>query len=280
KYKDVAELKECLTYYALSNGYSIWFERCSLDVLIAVCGQRPSTLKEPSVAPAVFKLVITKKGCKAPTVQKLVMEKKKAGRPTKTDATDVGGSVILLGGSGVGRSGSGVGMSGSGVGMSGRGLGRSGRGVGRPANEHDDGIDVGGSANEFVGSASGVGGSVQVVMVGVLPTGSSYRPRKQNVRRGFARWFGNDDSGGVTYDMDADTQGNQTSNQVIPSVQGSQTEMEIPTQEMPSQATNDVPPDVPRQAKQRPIVPRQMLPNDRIIKRNLARKVHGHKKLL
>ncbi|GKE66090.1 hypothetical protein Tco_1520251, partial [Tanacetum coccineum] len=85
----------------------------------------------------------------------------------------------------------------------------------------------------------------------------------------------NDDSGGVTYDMDADTQGNQTSNQVIPFVQGSQTEVEIPTQEMHSQATNDVPPEMPRQAKQRPIVPRQRLPSERIIKRNLARKVHG-----
>ncbi|GKC53877.1 hypothetical protein Tco_1076622, partial [Tanacetum coccineum] len=49
KFVNAAELKKCLTYYALSNGYSIWFERCSQDVLIAVCGQRPPTLKEPSI---------------------------------------------------------------------------------------------------------------------------------------------------------------------------------------------------------------------------------------
>ncbi|GKA51904.1 hypothetical protein Tco_0745100 [Tanacetum coccineum] len=49
KFVDAAELKDCLTYYALSNGYLIWFVRCSQDVMIVVCGQRPPTLKEPSI---------------------------------------------------------------------------------------------------------------------------------------------------------------------------------------------------------------------------------------
>ncbi|GKC39199.1 hypothetical protein Tco_1051583, partial [Tanacetum coccineum] len=181
-------------------------------------------------------------------------------------ATCVGRSAIGMGATGVGRSAtgvgrSGVGRSGSGVGVNANPLGRFAtltdeKGVNESANQHDDGIDVGGSANVFVGSASGVGGSVQgtggsgigrgIVRGCDIPGfkwsppqerafnrvgGCSFstRPRHQNVRRGFARWFGNDDSGGVSYDMNADTQGNQvnqTSSQAIPFDQGSQTEVE------------------------------------------------------
>nr|GEX92197.1 multidrug resistance-associated protein 5 [Tanacetum cinerariifolium] len=49
KFVEATELKDCLTYYAISNGYSIWFERSSVDALIAICGQRPPTLKGPSL---------------------------------------------------------------------------------------------------------------------------------------------------------------------------------------------------------------------------------------
>nr|GEV29077.1 multidrug resistance-associated protein 5 [Tanacetum cinerariifolium] len=49
KFVDVLELKDCLPTVPFSNGYSIWFERSLVDVLIAVCGQIPPTLKEPSL---------------------------------------------------------------------------------------------------------------------------------------------------------------------------------------------------------------------------------------
>lgn len=42
-------MKECLTYYALANGYSIWYERSASDKVIAVCGQRPPNLKDPDL---------------------------------------------------------------------------------------------------------------------------------------------------------------------------------------------------------------------------------------
>ncbi|GKD89853.1 hypothetical protein Tco_1365360, partial [Tanacetum coccineum] len=45
KYVDAAQLKECLTYYSLANGYSLWFYRSSNDSLIARCGRRPEKLK-------------------------------------------------------------------------------------------------------------------------------------------------------------------------------------------------------------------------------------------
>ncbi|GKB88012.1 hypothetical protein Tco_0960284, partial [Tanacetum coccineum] len=141
---------------------------------------------------------------------------------------------------GLGRSGSGVGRSESGMGVNATGLGRyatliDDEGVNESTNQHDDGIDVGGSTIVFVGPASDVGGSVQ---------GTGGSGIGKGVVRGcdIPRWFVNDDSGGVSYDMDVDTQGNQTSSQAISSDQGSQTEVEIPTQEMPSQATNDVSP--------------------------------------
>ncbi|GJS78118.1 pentatricopeptide repeat-containing protein [Tanacetum coccineum] len=47
KFVDVDQLKECLTYYALANGYSLWFYRSEKTKLIAKCGSRPEMLKEP-----------------------------------------------------------------------------------------------------------------------------------------------------------------------------------------------------------------------------------------
>ena len=44
---DVNQLKECLTYYALANGFSLWFYRSSKKELIAKCGLRPEKIKEP-----------------------------------------------------------------------------------------------------------------------------------------------------------------------------------------------------------------------------------------
>ncbi|GJU43233.1 hypothetical protein Tco_1200499 [Tanacetum coccineum] len=46
KFVNVDQLKECLTYYALSNGFSLWFYTSSKTKLIAKCGLRPEKLKE------------------------------------------------------------------------------------------------------------------------------------------------------------------------------------------------------------------------------------------
>ncbi|GKE03374.1 hypothetical protein Tco_1395392 [Tanacetum coccineum] len=46
KYVDAAQLKECLTYYSLANGFSLWFYRSSKDSFIARCGRRPEKLKD------------------------------------------------------------------------------------------------------------------------------------------------------------------------------------------------------------------------------------------
>ncbi|GJV64691.1 hypothetical protein Tco_1475519 [Tanacetum coccineum] len=48
KFDDVDQLKECLTYYALANGFSLWFYRSSNTQLIARCGLRPKKLKDRS----------------------------------------------------------------------------------------------------------------------------------------------------------------------------------------------------------------------------------------
>nr|GEV09260.1 hypothetical protein [Tanacetum cinerariifolium] len=145
-------------------------------------GTRVSKVGRQVTCQNCFQVGHNKKGCKAPPVQKPVIEKKKARRPRKADAADVGGSTNPLGGSanplggsatgvvrnatGLGRYGSGVGRSESGMGVNATCWGRSAtliddEGVNESANQHDDGIDVGGSTNVFVGSASGVGGSVQ-----------------------------------------------------------------------------------------------------------------------
>nr|GEU78298.1 pentatricopeptide repeat-containing protein [Tanacetum cinerariifolium] len=43
------QLKGCLTYYALANGYSLWFYRSSKTKLIAKCGLRPEKIKDPKL---------------------------------------------------------------------------------------------------------------------------------------------------------------------------------------------------------------------------------------
>nr|GFA67430.1 potassium channel, voltage-dependent, EAG/ELK/ERG, ankyrin repeat-containing domain protein [Tanacetum cinerariifolium] len=41
RFVDVEQLKECTTYYALANGFSLWFYRSLKDKLIAKCGLIP-----------------------------------------------------------------------------------------------------------------------------------------------------------------------------------------------------------------------------------------------
>nr|GEW58110.1 hypothetical protein [Tanacetum cinerariifolium] len=122
--------------------------------------------------------------------------------------------------SGVGRTAIGLGR--SGMGRNATSLGRSG--VGRSASAVGLNAIGLGSTNVFVGSESGVDGFIQGTCEtgigrGVVRGSNIPGPRQQKVIEGLARWFRNDDSGGVSYDMDTDTEGNQTTNQAISSVQ-------------------------------------------------------------
>ncbi|GJV69963.1 multidrug resistance-associated protein 5 [Tanacetum coccineum] len=47
KYTSVAQFKECLTYYALANGFSLWHERSGEERVVAKCGQRPPKVSAP-----------------------------------------------------------------------------------------------------------------------------------------------------------------------------------------------------------------------------------------
>ncbi|GJX10250.1 hypothetical protein Tco_0200109 [Tanacetum coccineum] len=47
KYVSVTQFKECLTYYALANGFSLWYERSYEARVVAKCGQRPPRLSNP-----------------------------------------------------------------------------------------------------------------------------------------------------------------------------------------------------------------------------------------
>ncbi|GKF72447.1 hypothetical protein Tco_0208561, partial [Tanacetum coccineum] len=47
KHVTVEQFKECLTYYALANGFSLWYERSSRKKMVAKCGQRPPRLSVP-----------------------------------------------------------------------------------------------------------------------------------------------------------------------------------------------------------------------------------------
>ncbi|GJV64239.1 hypothetical protein Tco_1475067 [Tanacetum coccineum] len=47
KYVSVAQFKECLTYYAFENGFSLWYERSGEVRVVAKCGQRPARLFDP-----------------------------------------------------------------------------------------------------------------------------------------------------------------------------------------------------------------------------------------
>ncbi|GJV37772.1 pentatricopeptide repeat-containing protein [Tanacetum coccineum] len=48
KFVNVEQLKECLIYYALANGFSLWYDRYSKDKVIAKCGHRKEVIKDPS----------------------------------------------------------------------------------------------------------------------------------------------------------------------------------------------------------------------------------------
>ncbi|GKB51683.1 multidrug resistance-associated protein 5 [Tanacetum coccineum] len=50
KYASVAQFKECLTYYALANGFSLWYERSGEVRVVAKCGQRPPRVPAPEKA--------------------------------------------------------------------------------------------------------------------------------------------------------------------------------------------------------------------------------------
>nr|GEW97438.1 multidrug resistance-associated protein 5 [Tanacetum cinerariifolium] len=45
-YVNVAQFKECLTYYALANGFSLWYERSGEVRVVAKCRQRPPRLSD------------------------------------------------------------------------------------------------------------------------------------------------------------------------------------------------------------------------------------------
>ncbi|GJV01946.1 hypothetical protein Tco_1335515 [Tanacetum coccineum] len=47
KYVSVSLFKECLTYYALANGFSLWYERRGDVRVVAKCRQRPARLSDP-----------------------------------------------------------------------------------------------------------------------------------------------------------------------------------------------------------------------------------------
>ncbi|GKA36474.1 hypothetical protein Tco_0722965, partial [Tanacetum coccineum] len=42
------KFKECLTYYALANGFSLWYETSSKDRIVTKCGHRKEVIKDPS----------------------------------------------------------------------------------------------------------------------------------------------------------------------------------------------------------------------------------------
>ncbi|KAJ9547292.1 hypothetical protein OSB04_019835 [Centaurea solstitialis] len=46
--KSPKQLKECITCYALANGFSIWYERSPSTTLIARCGSRPPRISDPT----------------------------------------------------------------------------------------------------------------------------------------------------------------------------------------------------------------------------------------
>nr|GEV46888.1 retrotransposon protein, putative, unclassified [Tanacetum cinerariifolium] len=48
KYVTVEHFKECLIYYALANGFSLWYEKSSGKKMVAKYGQRPPRLSVPN----------------------------------------------------------------------------------------------------------------------------------------------------------------------------------------------------------------------------------------
>lgn len=48
RFESAQEFKDCMTYYALANGFSIWYSKSSQSEVIAQCGQRPPKLEDDS----------------------------------------------------------------------------------------------------------------------------------------------------------------------------------------------------------------------------------------
>ncbi|GJY13061.1 pentatricopeptide repeat-containing protein [Tanacetum coccineum] len=48
KFVTVEQFKECLTYYAMANGFNMWYDRYPTYKVIANCGQRKEVIKDPS----------------------------------------------------------------------------------------------------------------------------------------------------------------------------------------------------------------------------------------
>ncbi|GJZ77422.1 multidrug resistance-associated protein 5, partial [Tanacetum coccineum] len=48
KYVTIEMFKECLTYYTLANGFSLWYEKSCGKRVVEKCGQRPPSLSDPN----------------------------------------------------------------------------------------------------------------------------------------------------------------------------------------------------------------------------------------
>ncbi|KAJ9542234.1 hypothetical protein OSB04_028740 [Centaurea solstitialis] len=48
RFESQKQFKDCMTYYALANGYSIWYEVSASNRVIARCGNRPERMSNPS----------------------------------------------------------------------------------------------------------------------------------------------------------------------------------------------------------------------------------------
>ena len=49
KFVDIEQFKECMTYFALANGFFLWFERRSKTKVIAKCRLRLERIKKPEL---------------------------------------------------------------------------------------------------------------------------------------------------------------------------------------------------------------------------------------
>nr|GFD26959.1 pentatricopeptide repeat-containing protein [Tanacetum cinerariifolium] len=49
QFVDIQKPKDCLTYYAFANGFSLWFYRSSMTNLIAKCVLQPEKIKDPKL---------------------------------------------------------------------------------------------------------------------------------------------------------------------------------------------------------------------------------------
>nr|GEV73154.1 pentatricopeptide repeat-containing protein [Tanacetum cinerariifolium] len=49
KFPNITQFKECLTYYALANGFSLWFDKSTSKKVIAKCGKRKEVIKDADI---------------------------------------------------------------------------------------------------------------------------------------------------------------------------------------------------------------------------------------